>query len=251
MHYSAQMISIFFILIFCLVLLLVVIYRQSSIIRHLEEQKKHLRRKQEISSIKSWLQGRDKERFRIMQDWHDGMGNSLATLRLLIDSLDTKDTRRYQEIIQLMEETQKEFSQITSDEMKNAFEDTGSVNRTLEKWQRRLSLGNIRFEFEIFGMEFFEKAEKEIKHHLYRITLELLNNALRHSRSDLIRLCIRADEGKIRIQVIDNGIGLKKSEEQPGILHTIKNRLKLINGDWRIQHQMPAGFGIDIIIPLY
>jgi signal transduction histidine kinase len=82
------------------------------------------------------------------------------------------------------------------------------------------------------------RYEKEIEITLYRITQELVTNALKHAHAKQIDIQIFTEKDRICIQVIDNGIGfdperLDSSKTGKG-LQNIQDRVIAFNGKLEI-----------------
>lgn len=95
--------------------------------------------------------------------------------------------------------------------------------------------------------------------HLYRIAQEAVNNAIRHSQASEICISLRQDHNRILLEVADNGVGieattLKKSREhETGLnpdakikgrgmgLRTMQYRAGMICGTLQIEHRETGG----------
>ncbi|NOR87843.1 MAG: hypothetical protein GQ527_09560, partial [Bacteroidales bacterium] len=73
--------------------------------------------------------------------------------------------------------------------------------------------------------------------HLYRIVQELLKNAVKHSKAEMVNMQFMGDGDKmLNIIYEDDGIGFDPSKtDDKGLgLNNIKNRLELINGEMKM-----------------
>jgi len=146
------MISIIFLLLLIVSVLIFLFIQQRKRLKELTETLQELEEVQEIKEIKSNLEGRDQERSRITKDWHDGIGNSLSTLRLLFDAIQTENQERHTEALTLLEHTQREFRQIIDNELINNFSTEVAIRNCFEQWKRQLTLGNIEFNFKVYNL---------------------------------------------------------------------------------------------------
>lgn len=83
----------------------------------------------------------------------------------------------------------------------------------------------------------------EVAVHLFRITQEALNNALKHSRATQIAVRFRAEEGRTIVEVTDNGIGpAAVAESASGMgLKTMTYRARQIGADLEIKRAPDGG----------
>jgi len=199
---------------------------------------------QEIKEIKSNLEGRDQERVRIANDWHDGIGNSLSTLRLLFDTIQTNNQQSHTEALALLEHTQREFKQIINNELINNFSTEAAIHSCFEQWKRLFALGNIESVFKVYNLLEYKDVPLKIKAHLYRMTQELLTNVLKHSKASKIEVELKGEEHKILLSVKDNGKGMI---EAPA-LRSVRDRLQLLNGEIDVETTEGKGMMVCLLI---
>ena len=96
----------------------------------------------------------------------------------------------------------------------------------------------------------------DIKVLLFRIVCELLNNAIKHSGADLIKVEIQKNLKNITIMVIDDGKGFDFSQgmnlsDLGGFgLFSIKERLDSLQGSLLIKSQPSKGTEIIATVPI-
>lgn len=86
--------------------------------------------------------------------------------------------------------------------------------------------------------------------HLFRIVQEALNNAIKHSGADQIKISIRIVDSHLELNILDNGKGIKQLEEKQGHygLKNMRDRVKELKGEFMFSNQ--EGLSIEIRIPL-
>ncbi len=244
------MISIVFLLLFGLFVLAFLLYRQQKKTHLLRESIQELKEVQEIKEIKSYLKGRDEERTRIAEDWHDGIGNSLATLRLIVDTIQPQNTERHTEALSLLEHTQREFRQIIENELVNDFSDKAAIIPVFEKWQQQLQFGNIMFVFKVYNLYKYNDCQPIFKTHLYRIVQELLANTIKHAKASKIKIELREEKDLLLLNMEDNGIGFKKEQSAHNFMRSINRRLTILKGEMKLTEEKDNGVKIQIKLPL-
>ena len=77
---------------------------------------------------------------------------------------------------------------------------------------------------------------------IYRVTQEAMNNVAKHSKADLVRLCLRKIDGRIKVMVEDNGQGfdlekvLGLGSTRGGLgLSSMRERTELSGGSFEIE----------------
>jgi signal transduction histidine kinase len=87
----------------------------------------------------------------------------------------------------------------------------------------------------------------------YRVALEALNNALRHSRARRVNVTLRAAGGRLTLIVQDNGVGFRRREasRRGGMgLDSMAKRLQKVDGTLRIISRPGRGTRIEAHAPL-
>jgi signal transduction histidine kinase len=79
--------------------------------------------------------------------------------------------------------------------------------------------------------------------HLYRITQEAINNALKHGRPSRLRVSLEKQGGRIVLMIQDNGAGfaMDRRENQGMGLRTVAYRAGMIGADFEIRSKPGGG----------
>lgn len=190
----------------------------------------------------------EKERNRIGQELHDGLGQYLVGIKYLCAALEFELTKRDGKEI-------KDLAKICS-QLDEAIRRTSTLARTLYPVvvnpdgflmaleQYAAEVGNL------YGIECRLEYDHPIvveNHsvatHLYRIVQEATINAIRHGSADSVLIKIATEEGQITLYVRDNGKGLGASlppKEGVGI-HSMRSRASAIGVSFDIQSLETGG----------
>jgi signal transduction histidine kinase len=98
----------------------------------------------------------------------------------------------------------------------------------------------------------------EQRRHLYLIIKEALTNVLRHAQAASVVVLVTASEGRLRLEVTDDGVGLdgKANDGSPGPngghgLENMRRRASALGGTARIESHAPArGTTIVVDVPV-
>jgi signal transduction histidine kinase len=95
-------------------------------------------------------------------------------------------------------------------------------------------VNNIRCDFQCDGP--IELPNNFVATHLYRIAQEAVNNALKHSNSDRIRISLSKSNKALTLAVLDYGVGMAaESGSKSGMgMHTMQYRASLIGATLRV-----------------
>ena len=202
--------------------------------------------------------GEEKERKRVAQDLHDGMGSLLSTLRLNAESIDLsnknlgeKEEIAYQNVLEMIDKACSELRNISHNMMPSSMEHFG-LKITIESLIEKINLNEgTNFIFQIFNNE--EKIDSQIEINIYRIILELVNNIIKHAKAKEASIQIILENNLLILMAEDDGIGFNYNNQKvSGIgLLNIKSRTEAMNGIINIDSKEGRGTTIIIEIPIY
>jgi signal transduction histidine kinase/ligand-binding sensor domain-containing protein len=91
----------------------------------------------------------------------------------------------------------------------------------------------------------------EVRHHLFLVVKEALNNAVRHARCREVWLAIVVSDEALHISVKDNGRGFDHSPQDDGAdgLRNMRQRMADIGGECRIESRSGAGTEVKLALP--
>jgi signal transduction histidine kinase len=209
------------------------------------------------------LHARDDERRDIARELHDDLGQSLASLNLVLkwaeDHIkneaerakvldELRDARRS---VGLMLEKIRELSRTLYPRILDTLGMTAAVK---ELAHQAVRLSRIRVEFVTLGKPRPLDREKEIA--LYRCCQEAINNVIRHSQASQLKVGISFTREEVRLIIEDNGKGFNsrglydsESHTMNSGFWTIRQRVSHIGGAFRVDTAKGRGTVVEIIVP--
>ncbi|MBI2271444.1 MAG: sensor histidine kinase [Bacteroidetes bacterium] len=249
---QATLLNIFigaFVMVALLVVISVVAYRQ-----RIRSNALIALKNEEISRQSANIAGREVERKRISEELHDGIGGTLAAIKLnlvRINSNATLITPELDSIISNLADACKEVRTISHNLALPAL-DAGSFVSVISDMVRKFIIPdklNINLEFS--SPLDMEKIPGSIKADIYRIIQELLTNITKHAAATKVEIEFSKQENDLFLLVEDNGTGFDVTEAKRGIgLRNIESRIKLHGGEVNIDSKINRGTAINIHIPL-
>jgi PAS domain S-box-containing protein len=193
-----------------------------------------------------------REHQRLGQEIHDGLGQELTGLAYLASSLASEAARSgsplADDLTKLAEVTRHsiETCRNVARGVSPLTETRGSLVRSLRQIAGIAAAGGHASVN--FGA--IENAPltlpSESRDHLHRITQEAVNNALKHSDADNIGVTIRIDSTLVRIEVVDNGRGLRPTgAAQIGLgIDGMRQRAATIGARLRVETRPSGGAAV-------
>ncbi len=200
-----------------------------------------------------------RERKRIGQDLHDGLGQMLSVARLNVSALNQKTELTNERKIKLIESAiysiDTAFSELR--QISHNLSPTILVAKGLEEAVqdivRRINESNkILISCEIFGLN--RQLDNLIENTLYRAVQELTNNAIKHAHATSISIQLVQNEEEITLMIEDNGVGFDLNKERghsiSGGIQNIQSRVENLHGTIYIDSKENRGTIITITAPL-
>jgi two-component system, NarL family, sensor histidine kinase UhpB len=183
----------------------------------------------------------DREQRRIGGDLHDGLGQELTGIALMVRGIAGGVARgvlpeeaALNEVIAIVNGAIETTRNIARGLSPIAFEGGGFVNalRTLVVRSRKMYGLNIKFRSRLVSNLDFDSTTSG---HLYRIVQEALTNTARHARatSVLVQLTVRA--GRVTLSITDDGIGLSADGSSGMGLKIMRYRAHMVGAELIIE----------------
>ena len=211
--------------------------------------------------LKAMLQGQEKERQRLAKEIHDGIGPLMSTLKLNIDAIkrefdvESEPTmQKFENIEQLVKDIASDIRGISHSLMPSALKDFGLVSTIEQLCHRINATKNLKVEFIFSGIK--QRLNQGVELSLYRITQELINNAIKYAQAKTIVIQIIKHQQQITLTVEDDGVGFDKDQMtsflQTGIgLQNIQTRVQLLKGIFTLDTYPGKGVIALIEIPYF
>lgn len=198
------------------------------------------------------------ERRRIGQELHDGLGQMLSSIRMIVSALKKKSI--------LTEERKDELIDAAIKSVDDAFTELRDISHNLAHSEltekglqgalKELSIqvnqsGHIKMKFEAFGLN--GKMDTLVENTLYRAAQELLTNTIKYAHASNFFLHLVKSESEITMMVEDDGKGFcceKTLSFQGSGINNIRSRVENLNGQVYIDSMENRGTIVTIVIPL-
>ena len=217
------------------------------------QKKTELIRENEIRSIKSNIEGQEKERERIAKELHDGVAGNLAGIKLILANFSNKSnpSSELQKAIKNIDDTYHEVRSLSHHLIPPKIKENEFIE-LIKNYINDLS------KMHAFKVHLGYHPEKElnllpddIKKEIYRIIQELMNNIIKHAQAEHVEIQLTKLNGSLNLMIEDNGVGFEPSSTSRGIgLNNIHSRVRILEGEVHIDTSIGRGTIVDITIPV-
>jgi signal transduction histidine kinase len=215
-------------------------------IRQLEEEKKLL-------AARFLVEGEEKERKRIAQELHDGLGVLLSVTKMQFSHITSQNPEMkplIDKASKFLEQASADVRRISHNMMPGLLTKLGLFDALEDLFEQISDSNNIDATCEITGNRERLPENKEIM--LYRIIQEMVNNTIKYAEATKIALQLESIQGRIGIQYSDNGKGfnIEDSRNKDSLgLQSIKSRVRFLDGNILLESEPGNGTRYLIEIP--
>lgn len=189
------------------------------------------------------------ERRRLSRELHDGLGPYLTSLKHYIEN-NVKNEVKKTEMKKIVDETISEIRLMSNALMPASIDDFG-IGATLTNYIENLNRStSINIEYEDLTKQENSNISSHQGINLFRISQELLNNSLKHSKAKNIRITLSEFDEFISLFYFDDGVGFDRSTVKLGSgIINIQERVEICNGKILI-NALPGNTTFEIELPV-
>lgn len=203
--------------------------------------------------FKEVIDSEEKERRRIAQELHDGLGQLLSTVKLNISAaenfIDDSAKEPFNNSLSLIDTACDEVRSISHNLMPGVLIRLGLLS-AIRELVRKINISKqIAIEMET---NFDERLNESAEVAIYRIIQEIMNNIIKHSEAKVVALILNRSGEDFFIQVTNDGRGFDTSliDSSEGIgWKNIYSRSAMFNGTVDIRSSISSGTTVKIYFP--
>lgn len=203
------------------------------------------------------IEGQERERMRVSQELHDGLGQLFTAIKLNLQkmradlekntSVNLKDIEHLENNVGIAFAEVKNISRNLMPDVLWQFGLGPAIEDLVEKWN---SLGELKIELELVDMD--HRFSEELEKALFRMCQELLNNSIRHGHPTQIFVQLINHEDSIMLMVEDDGRGFDPTSVTKGFgMSNIRSRAEVFDGTVDIDSAPGKGTVATIEIPKF
>jgi two-component system NarL family sensor kinase len=201
---------------------------------------------------------REEERRRLRRDLHDGLGPSLATLAMRLEAAEDlihDDPDRAADLVARLSDQAREdigeVRRLVEGLRPPALDQLGLVSALRHRAaEHSVGDGAVRVPWTVEADDDLEPLPAAVEVAAYRIVVEAVTNAQRHSGADGCVVRLTREKGDLRVRIADTGTGLAP-ERRAGVgLSSMRERAEELGGSFEAQPRPGGGTLIDVRLPL-
>ena len=199
-----------------------------------------------------------REQHRLGLDLHDGLGQELTGLAMMLDALARRiaidrnfDPRNdLAEIGKIASRCVASTRSIAHDLSPVALGSGGFADALKRLIANAKTLAPVEIDLSIAGMP-PQGVTPKITEAVYRVVQEALSNAISHGRATRLQIAARFGRANLTITVTDDGCGIPAGARHDGLgLHIMRYRARALGGRLEIKRRPEGGTIVRCICPL-
>lgn len=197
--------------------------------------------------LEQLMEGQEVERQRIARELHDGIGQSLAALKIQMQF--DEDPNAMKHTVERVDSLCNEVRTLSHQMMPMALRENGMAEAIKQLVNRSFSNTEIDADVVVLGVQ--DRFPEKIEIHLYRILQELIANIIKHANATKVGVQLVLRKDALVLIVEDNGVGFEAKGKPDGIgIGNIYSRVDALRGEMKIRSSPENGTCIHLAIPL-
>ena len=192
-----------------------------------------------------------KVRERIAGDLHDEVGSNLGSIQMFADLAASRSGRseELKRIQRIAGETVSAVRDIVWLLRPEGEHRIGTVEHLRET--SSIMLESLDWKFTANEAAWLVELPDEATRHLFLFFREALHNIIRHARAATVDLRVEMTEGKFRLAIADDGVGIASERmERPATLHALRQRAEALGAEFAVDSQPGAGTRLTLAVPV-
>jgi signal transduction histidine kinase len=196
---------------------------------------------------------REEERRRLRRDLHDGLGPALASMTLqaetaceLIPEQPDVAARILSDLVGQLQSSTADIRRLVYDLRPPALDDLG-LAEALRLFVTRSRSRQLRLDLDLPPVLPPLSAAAEVA--VYRIVQEAVVNVLRHAGAASCTVSLRAEDGGVVVEVVDDGVGLDGQQREGVGLRSMRERASELGGSCDVTAGPAGGTQVHVRLP--
>lgn len=206
--------------------------------------------------MKHVIEAQENERKRISRELHDSVAQELMSA--VIDLRVLKYMTADEQLLRKVKQTEVSMTRLLNDirslsvELRPAALDDFGLEAAFRSYFKRMEQSyGLVIEYQSQLSE--KRYESEIETVMYRVCQEAVLNALKYAEVDTVAVSLTENDGVLRLEVEDEGVGFTKGDEPSGTglgLFGMQERAELVGGTFSVDTGIGRGTRILLQVPV-
>jgi signal transduction histidine kinase len=194
------------------------------------------------------------ERARVARDLHDGLGQELTGVRLVVGALlagarGHEERAALQDVVVLLERGHEVLRRSLHDLTPSALEEHGLVLAIRHMVEELAARGGLRAEIELDPLQ--ETVPRPLAVAVFRVVQEALSNVIKHASASTVKVTLRCTDASLDLVIADDGVGLSPGRmDQPSQFGLVGIRARVAALGGAVNLHGEGGTRVSVHLPL-
>jgi len=228
-------------------------YKQKKNGKIQQQEREKLLLEKEAEAAQALVMGEEKERRRMAQELHDGIGVLLSSAGIFFSNIEEQtepeNRNMVRKVRRLVAQAGTEVRRISHNMMPVVLTRFGLKAALEDLFEDFSEKADMKTHLHI---SLHERLDENKEFMIFRMVQELLHNTLKHSKADEVTFLFRRHGKIFFVDYRDNGVGfnVEKSGKSGGIgLQGIRSRVEFLHGTFDLQSSPGQGFSVKVTFP--
>lgn len=221
--------------------------------QHLKQETKKTISKQRTATTIKIAKDHEYIKERIAKELHDGLGGTLASIRLNLSQLqDTNDYPYLKAIIKQLDMISNDIRILSHSMTPPALRGQTFSNLIQDYLVHQFEQSNIHLIIDLLPKSEINKLPDNIQLTLYRALQDICDDIIKYSEATEVSFHLIVHDDYVSLLAEDNGVGIDnpKTFSENHWMSLIKQRLLLLDGEIHLDSKAKQGTTFDVSIPL-
>ena len=205
--------------------------------------------------IKKLIEAKEEEHKRLAQELHDGVGQSLYTISVALQAIESfvKDNEKLnifiEEVRTELEKVMKDV-QVYSHQLRPHSIDQFGITPTIRTLVESVQKVHPHISF-LFEANFQERCNSSVEINVYRVVQEALHNSIKYAQASKVFIRLEIKDNHLVLCIEDDGVGFDPQfvkKEGLGLKH-MEERITMLGGSFQLKTAPAKGTHITIQLP--
>ena len=211
--------------------------------------------KEQEQRLDAVIDATEEERARMAKELHDGVGQQLTSLKLGISNFANNqsaitpgDANKLILLQKVADDSARDVRELSHQMMPKSLTELGLEAALRDMFVKSMEMAEIKYQFDAVNTG--DRLNSKIEVNLYRVTQELVNNIIKHSRANLVKIDLVQTKRSVELNVEDNGKGFSVNKSNGQGMTNMKTRINHVKGHIEFINLPQGGTRAEIRVPL-
>ena len=205
----------------------------------------------EVKSMRAFIGGQEQEKDRIARDLHDGIGGTLASLKIGLQRIGPE--LDHVEVVRITDGLDKACNEVraVAHNLSPPRFRSSHFTGVLMSFIGDIGRSSLEIHADLQDPDELNALDERLQVEIYRIVQEVVSNVVKHAEAQTVDLQLLKVDGLVNLAIEDDGKGFAHADKTRGLgIPNIASRVTLLGGQLNIDSRVGRGTIVNIDFPV-